>query len=250
MDASDALRVLGLQGPADARTVKASYRRLARTLHPDAGGDAALFLTVQAAYDQIANGTEATTGQPPPQTHAAGVANRWWDTPGVWHEDPVESLGIDLSVTPSGAPAERCSLDLLASMLARATPIAEVTLRSRAPGSRLHRVISMLEPDLMASLHLAPARDGARHGHDVEVELRATAGRGRRIAGTAPVPSGWTRRRGSESVRVVRTLRPSVTPTDTAVRVARAVYELTTSLGWPLDEWFVLGESRPLARRP
>ncbi len=243
MDALEALRVLGLDGPADAGTVKASYRRLARTLHPDAGGDSTRFLIVRAAYDAIADGTDATVAQLPPQAHAAGVASRWWDTAGAWHEEPVDPTGVRVDVRPSGDPAERGSVDLIASMLATGTPVAPVILHSRAPGSRLHRFVSMLEPDLMASLRIAPATTGPRASHDVSLELRATAGRARRIAGTAPVPSGWTRRRGSESVRVVRTMRPSMEATDTAIRAARAVCELTTTLGWPLDEWFVLGGS-------
>ncbi len=245
MDASEALRVLGLAGPADADDVKRTYRQLARTLHPDAGGDAERFRVVQSAYDAIRAGTTAVADGPPPQEHAAGVASRWWDTAGIWHEEPVDMDGVRLDLPTPRSSAHAVDLDLLASMLLRRAPGERVRLHSRAPGSRLHRVVSWLQPDLLAHLDVTTCRVGARAGHDVEATLRATSGKGRRVARDGPVPSGWTRRRGSESVRVVRTMRPSPDPAATAVRVARALDELTRTLGWPLDEWFVLPEPGP-----
>ena len=41
---------LGVRFPCSVESVKAAYRRLARTTHPDAGGDPAAFRAVEAAY--------------------------------------------------------------------------------------------------------------------------------------------------------------------------------------------------------
>jgi hypothetical protein len=41
---------LGVRFPCSAESIKAAYRRLAMTLHPDAGGDPAEFRTVEQAY--------------------------------------------------------------------------------------------------------------------------------------------------------------------------------------------------------
>lgn len=41
---------LGVKFPCSPQSVKAAYRRLARTLHPDAGGDPAEFRTLEQAY--------------------------------------------------------------------------------------------------------------------------------------------------------------------------------------------------------
>ena len=46
----NAFGVLGLSPGATSAEVKARYRDLARTLHPDAGGDAAEFSKVAQAY--------------------------------------------------------------------------------------------------------------------------------------------------------------------------------------------------------
>jgi hypothetical protein len=41
---------LGVKFPCSAESIKAAFRRLARTTHPDAGGDPAAFLAVEQAY--------------------------------------------------------------------------------------------------------------------------------------------------------------------------------------------------------
>ena len=42
--------VLGVRFPCSAGSIKAAYRRLAKTAHPDAGGEAAEFRVVEQAY--------------------------------------------------------------------------------------------------------------------------------------------------------------------------------------------------------
>jgi hypothetical protein len=43
--------VLGVNWPCTAADIKQSYRQKARLLHPDAGGSAAAFAELQAAYE-------------------------------------------------------------------------------------------------------------------------------------------------------------------------------------------------------
>ena len=241
MEAADALEELGLAGPAGPEDVKRAYRRLARTLHPDTGGDAARFRRVQRAYETIRDGTDARVDGPRPQVRVAGVDERWWESPGAWHEQPVDVEGVELDRAPDGR-ATAADLDLVASLLhaPRDPPVRRLRLHSRSPGSRLHRFVTMLDPDLLASIDVGPASDGRRAGHDVALELRAPGGKGRRLLADVALPTDWNRRRGSDTVSMTRTLRPCRDPAETAVRTARAVAELTEEIGWPLQEWFVL----------
>lgn len=239
MDEHEALAVLGLRGPADAAAVKRAYRRLARRLHPDAGGDAEEFHRVRRAYEIIGGGTTAARG-PGPQQRVASVDERWWDAGSAWHEQPIRRGGVDLERPVPDRAAVRMDLDLLASLLAGAEPVAPVRLHSRAPGSRLHRVIAWLQPDLLAQVTIGPAGSGPRAGHDVVATVRSAGGRGRRVLANAPTPDGWTRSRGSETVRLERRLRPCRDGRDTAVRVARAVETALDVVQWPLTDWFIL----------
>jgi len=65
-DEMRALDVLGLEADADFKAVKASYRKLAKELHPDlkpADKEAAKqFHTIQAAYDVLRRAEERKTG--------------------------------------------------------------------------------------------------------------------------------------------------------------------------------------------
>lgn len=246
MEPADALEILGLAGPAGPHEVKQAYRRLARELHPDAGGDAERFRNVQLAFEAIRGGTDARTSGPRAQVHVAGVEERWWETPGAWHGEQVDVTGVDLDrrVERARTPAD---LDLVASLLLAdpedPAPVRPLTLHSRAPGAMLNRLAGMLDPDLLARITIRPAPDGPRAGHDVRVEVMSSGGRGRRALADVAVPTRWTRHRGTEAVRLVRDLRPSRRPEQTAVRVARAVDEVTRRLAWPLPQWSVLRAS-------
>ena len=72
MPADDPYRTLGLERGASLDEVKRAYRRLAKSNHPDAAGEAALprFLAIQDAYDRIV-GPEPGNGRgPAPRTPA------------------------------------------------------------------------------------------------------------------------------------------------------------------------------------
>ncbi len=51
----DPYRVLGVRRDATLTEIKVAHRRLAKAHHPDAGGDAARFLAIQAAYQLLAD---------------------------------------------------------------------------------------------------------------------------------------------------------------------------------------------------
>jgi hypothetical protein len=65
-DEMRALDALGLEADADFKAVKASYRKLAKELHPDLKPDdkeaAKQFHTIQAAYDLLRKAEERKTG--------------------------------------------------------------------------------------------------------------------------------------------------------------------------------------------
>ncbi|HEY7064337.1 MAG TPA: J domain-containing protein [Chloroflexota bacterium] len=46
------LRLLGLELPCTEAAVRQAYREKARSLHPDAGGDARAFVALRAAYEE------------------------------------------------------------------------------------------------------------------------------------------------------------------------------------------------------
>lgn len=239
MDDRRALEVLGLSGPASPADVKAAYRRLARELHPDAGGDVDAFREVQAAYEVVRDGTEQVRGGPAPQTHAASVERRWWESPGAWHEGPAPA---DLEV---GAPLPEARVApadpaMLATLVLDDRRPARLV--SRSPSSRLHRFVGMIDPTLLCTLEVGTAVDGPRPGHDLVLRLRAPGGRGRRVAGERSLPAGWVRSRGSDVVTLERRLRPSREARDSAVRAARAAEELCDALDWPLKQWFLIAD--------
>lgn len=239
MDEREALAVLELRGPADAATVKRAYRRLARELHPDAGGDTAAFLRVQTAFEVVGGGTDLQTG-PAPQQRMPSVDDRWWDAGSAWHTEDVDRSAFDLGRAFPDGDAVRMDVELLAVLLLGGEPVRQVRLHSRSPGSRLHRIITWLAPDLLASTLIGATADGRRAGHDVDVEVSSAGGRGRRLLAATEPPGGWTVARGSDTARLRRSLRPSRDPRDTAVRVALEVEAALASVGWPLDEWFLL----------
>jgi hypothetical protein len=64
--------VLGVPEGSSGEEIKAAYRRLLRTVHPDVGGNAALFEFVQAAYETLSDPARRAAydrsrgGEPPP----------------------------------------------------------------------------------------------------------------------------------------------------------------------------------------
>jgi DnaJ-domain-containing protein 1 len=75
--AEDPYMILGIQPGADSNAIKLAYRRLAKQHHPDAGGNAAEFQKIKAAFNELlASGAvirEGTAGLPDPQNYDSDV---------------------------------------------------------------------------------------------------------------------------------------------------------------------------------
>jgi hypothetical protein len=70
-----------LDSPQLQRVIKSAYRQQAKTHHPDQGGDAAVFLRVQQAYEQLMDWAENPTFTRrrgfPDKWFYEGATNRW-----------------------------------------------------------------------------------------------------------------------------------------------------------------------------
>lgn len=111
----DPYRVLGVRRDATLIEIKAAHRRLAKAHHPDAGGDAARFLAIQAAYQLLADPLQRrrwdATHAPGPlaaggrrRARAAGTAaDRTADESGSPRSAPHGEPTMDVFVRSSGA---------------------------------------------------------------------------------------------------------------------------------------------------
>lgn len=235
-----ALEVLGLSRGADADRIRQAYRRRARELHPDVGGDPDAFQRLQSAYELV-RGTSADIPvvAPRPVVRPTTPKDGWAEAGVGFHELHVDTDTVDWSRSVPEVPF-RLDRDLLAVLLSGADPVAPVLARSRAPGSRLNRAVRFLDPDLGATLAVAPARASGTRAHDVELRCHLASRAARRAAGKATLPDGWVRTAGTASITLLRPLRPSRSRRATAVRAADAVTAMLTALGWSLDDWWVL----------
>jgi DnaJ-class molecular chaperone len=108
----DPYLVLGLERSATLAQIRSAHRRLAKTSHPDlAGGDAARFLAVQAAYQILTGpGAQPGYGQPPSRADASagagppkeGPANARAKAPGITFNENPDDEGYPYR-TVSGA---------------------------------------------------------------------------------------------------------------------------------------------------
>ena len=85
--------VLGLGSDATLRDVRRAYRRLALVHHPDRGGDAAKFLEITDAFEQITQGSAG--GGRLPQDDACSQPMARADNVRVLISTPWDLLTID-----------------------------------------------------------------------------------------------------------------------------------------------------------
>ncbi len=245
MTRQQALHVLALPPDADDAAVKRAYRQLARTAHPDAGGDAATFRDLQLAYERLVTSPPVARERQRRPSHARpSRRTREGDTPTQpWSEHGAAVDDVDWDAPAPGDGMVALDLSLLARALARphAGPVHPVTARSRGPRSPVNRWLHLLADDLTATLAVRPARERGRRGHDVEVWLRAWSRRERKLLETATLPDDWVLLRGSSSTTAIRTLAPSQERRATAARAARAADVALDRVGWPLTAWYAPG---------
>jgi hypothetical protein len=230
----EALRLLELDArpgaPLDRAAAKRAFRQLARSHHPDRGGDPETFHRLRLAYERlVADDTvRPSVARGTPSRHHAPA-----------REDPGR---VDLASvrwdqpTPNGRAA--LDRDAVARWLAQPcpAPVTPLLAASRAPGSRWNRVAGHLAPDLTSRLRVVPARDD-RHREVVAIEVTAAPRRARRALERRSLDDAWVRTRGSSTTTVRSELLPSGARRATAVRVLDRLEPLLTDLAWPLPSW-------------
>jgi hypothetical protein len=232
----EALRLLELDAspgaPLDRGAAKRAYRALARTHHPDRGGDAATFHRLRLAYERLvdddAGDPVLVVARGRPSRSSAGTTSA---------SDPVDLGSVDWE-RPLPDLRTRLDRDAVAVWLAQAhaAPIVPLLATSRAPGSRWNGIAVHLSPDLTARLRMVPARDD-RHREVVAIEVTAGARRARRALDRAPLEGDWVRRRTSSSTTLRATLLPRPERRATAVQVTDRLEGLLERLDWPLPSW-------------
>lgn len=243
----EALAVLRLPPSADDREVKRAYRRLARELHPDAGGDADAFHSLQRAYERLLrpDGSGGRRPDGPVARPSRPQGADWAEAPTRPFSDaPADVATVDWDrAVPDPDATVRLDRSLVAVLLARGDgtgSVARLSGRSRGPRSVANRFIGMLDPDLTATwtISTADAGDG------VVVRLRVWSRKGRRRIESASLPPGWVTQRASSSTTLMRRFRPAPDLPRTAARVASALEEMLEAAAWPLEGWYSLPGDR------
>lgn len=235
----DALRVLALPPSADISAVKRAYRQLARTHHPDLGGDADTFHELQRAYELLV-GSDAPA--PVPAGRPSRDRAAWSSTDDGATRPVADVASLDWD-TPLEQGRVGLSRDLVARWLAAPTSadasspvVRRLTATSRAPGSRLNRAAPRLSPDLTSAVTVDADTDD-RGRVVVAAVVEAAPRRARRVLEDVTLDGGWMRRRGSATTRLRWTGRPDGDPRVTAVHTADVLDELLDRARWPLAEW-------------
>jgi len=238
VEPDEALAELGLISAADPALVRRTYRRLARSLHPDRGGDAAAFARVHAAYRTL------TAGPTPEPTRARVARGR-----------PSRSPAPGSPVPPLRPDTDALEQQLRGQVLAaiRTGSRRTVTLDSRAPGSRLNRHAVMLAAVSTSELRMVavPRAAAGRTDVGVEIVLEARSRAARRALAVldprAPElgDAGWRRERGEARTLLRCTIAPAQAEA-VVTRAAQTVAALLQALAWPPDEWRIGATAGPV----
>jgi hypothetical protein len=250
---AQARALLGVGADASADEVRRAYRRLARRAHPDAGGDAAAFHRLQQAVAVLLEpppqpaaptASPSTSSHTRPSTATRMGGTGWGESSGPrWYTSAVDTTVVDWTAElPAPPHAWTRDLVALAAVSAGAPVVAVVTGVSRKPGSRLNRLSGWLSGDLLARWWMRPARARGIVDHDVELRLELRGARARRLADDAVWPLGWTRERRPSTTLVSSVVTPSRDPRATALRAADQLVAGLAVLGWPIDDWYRVGD--------
>lgn len=233
---------LGLAAGADDAAVRRAFRELARTHHPDRGGDPARFDRVRRAFALLSDGAPASAprvrfGRPSRRAPADGVGEDV-ERPAPTPLEATERSALRAGRRPLDGPA------LAAWLLAPGGGLIPFRASSRAPGARSNRYAHALAEGSTSRLEVGPVTVGG--AIVLRTDLVALPRRARRALDAIRLEGaergrGWVRSRGSSATRLRQ-------ERDVAARhgiaVAEAVDELERlldRLDWPLTQWRTTG---------
>jgi molecular chaperone DnaJ len=256
----DLYEVLGVPKDADAETIKKAYRRKARELHPDTGGDEEAFKELTAAHEILSNAQARANydrfGDPRGPGGAGGDFSGFGDL-----QDLIDAFfgGFGRSARPSGRAAQRQGRDAIVDVALTLEEAAsgvrrevELTLSracetcdgsGAAPGSAPVRcetcggagAVQQVTRSVfgqMLTTTVCPSCDGA--GSRIASPCPACAGEGRREVTetvTVDVPPGVDNGTRLRLVGRGESGRQGAPPGDLYVRVRVAEHEVFTREG-------------------
>lgn len=243
-----ARRELGLERGADAETIRATWRRVARERHPDHGGDADAFDRARRAYLLLEDAPGASPepairpGRPSREPTAASVGDR----DDLDRTTPLDVDGLARCAAPGAALTADDLARWLVTLDATHPVLRAFHAMGRGPGARTNRIAHLLSEgsasfvSVRAIADRDPTTTGRTHLVRIEVVARGRTGRraadGLRLDG-AERGRGWTRTRGSS----ITTLRQDhVLDADVRITARAVATELATTLerlDWPLATW-------------
>lgn len=260
MRVSRAQRVLGVSSWSDQDELRRRYHRLARTLHPDAGGDADAFAELQAAYrlladepaPEVAASPSWGNGQPSEKTRAAqrAVAERTRASQPASPPADVATIDWDLALPSEPIPLTVDRLAVATLAVDRERPV--VLAHSRGPRDRHGPLTQILDDAKTTRLVLdpVPSERGPERAFGV-VRLMTQRRQVRSQLLDGALPPGWVaRRKSSDDVVATREVLLDPDPRVTALRHAVVAVDALTALDWPLTAWRLLPGARPRPPQP
>lgn len=225
----DAALLLGVAVSADLNEVKRRYRLLARSTHPDAGGDPDEFAQIRQAYERliIDDAPAAPTQVRRPSRAPA----------------PTDNIATYLDVdtipwaTAINADDVSCA-EQLAAYLAppQHSMFQPYVAYSRAPGARTNRYAANLSTELVSILQVHVATHG-QHATQVTITLDAKSRKSRRAIRQLDTDPRWIKQRRSSGIRLRCAFTTDRDRTTAATSAAARTQEILTHLSWPLTQW-------------